>query len=439
MTDTLDFAQWARNWEAMARQAISSIPGASAAPSWTPQEAMQRQWSDASAQWTRQFSAGAVQGDAIERMMSGAQGYLGMLQSMAAGSGQSAAASMPWLDALKSSSGFAGASPSWMTNPIAETMRNFGGTGAVGLEQMMERMVAMAGPMLNDVKGVLGTPAFGFMREHQENAQKAAQAMIAYQEQMARYNRLMLKVSEKSFARFQLKLAEREEPGRQIDSVRGVYDVWIDAAEEAYAEIALSEEYREIYGALVNAQMHVREHVHREIERISVDLGVPTRSEINTIGERLQALRREVRADREAAAEQPDLADEVARLREELAALKTDLAPMSRSNVVEFTRPLARVTRAVAPPTAVLAPKPKSKPAKKAAPKRDKGKLGKGKAVASKAKHAAKSSLPVVNPSRSESKRGNSFASSIARFAREASGDSKLAAAKSLKSKSGKR
>lgn len=435
MTDTMDFAQWARNWEAMARQSMSAMPGAYAAPSWNPQDAMQRQWNDGIAQWTRQFAGGAVQGDAIERMMSGAQGYLGMLQSMAAGGGQAQATSMPWLDAFNSASGFAAGSPSWMNNPVGQAMRNFGGSGAVGFEQMMERMVAAAGPMLNDVKGVLGTPSFGFMREHQENAQKAALAMIAYQEQMARYNRLMLKVSEKSFARFQLKLAEREEPGRQIDSVRGVYDLWIDAAEEAYAEIALSEEYREIYGALVNAQMHVREHVQREIERISVDLGIPTRSEINTIGERLQALRREFRAERDAAGEQSDLAAEVEKLREELDALKQERAPVRPSNVVAFTRPVV-VAMPVTKPSAPVESKPKSKPSKKTSRKRAKVKV---KAVASKAKHAAKASPPVSKPIRDERKVASSFASSIARFAREARADSSLAAAKPLKSKSGKR
>ncbi len=430
MTDTMDFAQWARNWEAMARQSMSAIPGAAVLPSWSSQDAMQRQWSDGIAQWTRQFAGGAVQSDAIERLMSGAQGYLGMLQSMAAGGGQAQGTSMPWLDALNGAGGFAAASPSWMNNPITQAMRSFGGSGAVGLEQMMERMVGAAGPVLNDLKGVLGTPAFGFLREHQENAQQAALAMIAYQEQMARYNRLMLKVSENSFARFQLKLAEREEPGRQIDSIRGVYDLWIDAAEEAYAEIALSEEYREIYGALVNAQMRVRENVQREIERISVDLGIPTRSEINTIGERLQALRREFRAEREKAAEQADLAAEVEKLRGELDTLKNAREPSRPSNVVAFARPLPRTVPATTP----VAAKSKPKSAKKTSRKGSKA-----KAVASKAKHAAKASPPVFKPDRGERKGSSSFASSIARFAREAGQETGRTAAKPLKSKSGKR
>ena len=303
MTDTMDFAQWARNWEAMSREYLAKMPGTpSMPPAWNPQDAFGRPWQDGMAQWSRQFGGATTQNDTMERMLAGAQGYLGMLQGMAAGAGGTAGMpSAPWMDAFNSSTGFAQGTPSWFNNPVAHAMRSFGEHGAQGFEQMMQRFTSAAAPMLNEAKGMLTLPAFGHLREHQENAQKTAQAMIEYQEQMARYNRIMLKVSEQGFARFQLKLAEREEPGRQIDSVRGIYDLWIDAAEEAYAEVALSEEFRDIYGSLVNAQMRVREQVQREIERISSDLGVPTRSEIDSIGERLQALRREFRAERESA------------------------------------------------------------------------------------------------------------------------------------------
>ena len=246
MNPPIDFAQWARHWEAMSRDVLAQASGAGGG-AFAGGET--RQWQ-------------AAQGEAMERLMAGAQGYLGMLQSLAGAAGGPGAMppSMAWPGVFAGSMGFPPSSPSAFANPMAQAMRAFGSSGAGGLEQMMERFSASAAPMLNDAKGLLGLPAFGFLREHQENAQKAAQAMIAYQEQMARYNRLLLKISEQGFSRFQSKLAEREEPGRQIDSVRGIYDLWIDASEEAYAEIALSEEFREVYGALVNAQMRLPRH-----------------------------------------------------------------------------------------------------------------------------------------------------------------------------------
>ena len=395
MNPPIDFAQWARHWEAMSRDVLAQASGAGGG-AFAGGET--RQWQ-------------AAQGEAMERLMAGAQGYLGMLQSLAGAAGGPGAMppSMAWPGVFAGSMGFPPSSPSAFANPMAQAMRAFGSSGAGGLEQMMERFSASAAPMLNDAKGLLGLPAFGFLREHQENAQKAAQAMIAYQEQMARYNRLLLKVSEQGFSRFQSKLAEREEPGRQIDSVRGIYDLWIDASEEAYAEIALSEEFREVYGALVNAQMRVREHVQREVERVSTDLGVPTRSEVDSIGERLQALRREFREEREGASDREQLAEEVAALRREVAALRNARAAMPASNVVAFDRTAVKAE-------ATAAPKHKAAPRKRATP-------AKAKSARQVVRTASRATEPAPAP-KAPAKAGapatpSGFAARMARFARD--------------------
>ena len=132
------------------------------------------------------------------------------------------------------------------------------------------------------MKSWLKLPAFGFLREHQEHQQKGAVAFVEYQEQVARYNAQMLEAARRGFELFEGKLAEREQPGRQIESLRALYDLWVDAAEEAYAEIALSREFQEIYGELTNAQMRLRAQIQQEVERLSVDLGMSAPSAIAT-------------------------------------------------------------------------------------------------------------------------------------------------------------
>ena len=94
----------------------------------------------------------------------------------------------------------------------------------------------------------------------------------------------------------------------------------VDAAEEAYAEIALSDEFRRVYGDVVNAQMRVRSHVQAEVERIGTDLGMPTRTELNSVHKRLHEMRRAGKngSDKRVA----ELEREVAALRGEVAALK---------------------------------------------------------------------------------------------------------------------
>ncbi|MEO7935329.1 MAG: class III poly(R)-hydroxyalkanoic acid synthase subunit PhaE [Dokdonella sp.] len=450
MSDPLDVGQWAKNWEAMARQAQAAMGGNTAQPVWGSAAASPPSWFENMAQ-AHSFSGGKQQSAAMEHLLAGAQGYLGMLQSLASGGmGQGASGfSNPFAAA-----GLSGAfPPSAMSNPFAAAMRGFGNQGAVGFDQMMEQFAAAVGPMFDKAKGALHMPAFGHLREKQENLQKTAQVFIDYQEQSARYDRLMLKVGEKAFARFQLKLAEREEPGRQIDSARGLYDVWIDAAEEAYAEIALSEEFREVYGAVVDAQMRVRQQVQGEIEKFCNQLGMPTRSEVNSIGERLQALRREFREERESTGDQEGLQAEVAELRRELEALKStrkenikSAALLERAEPVKATKPAkskksAKLKKAAKSPKAVKAPKAikasKAKEAarveviaenksttKKTSRKKD-SKVApshrekRRKSIASKSE---RKSVPITKSRAAKSKDAagsGSFAASIARFARK--------------------
>jgi polyhydroxyalkanoate synthesis regulator phasin len=221
-------------------------------------------------------------------------------------------------------------------HPAAQTWRVPGVQG----EGVFAPFMAMLGAMpmrppgdAGEIKAWLSLPAFGMMREHQEHYQKMAVAWVDYQEQLRRYNESMLKAAQRGFELFEGKLAEREQPGRQIESLRALYDLWVDAAEEGHAEVALSKEFREAYGELVNAQMRVRSQVQQEIERVSVDFGMPTRTELYSIGERLQALRREVRG--RSAGVSDGLADEVAALREEFAKLKASVRNVASAAVKE--------------------------------------------------------------------------------------------------------
>lgn len=320
MTAEQDNAHWMKNWQAMSRQywdhwqeLARNVPGV------TPQAAAQP-WQEGLDRFARQFGGAGAQSDLGERVLAGAKGYLGLLQSMLAASGnpQPGAGVGAWTDALRAGMNLPGMDPSLMNNPLARALREIGGQGAKGFDQMMADFAPRVAALGEEAKELLGLPAFGFLREHQEHYQKAAQALVDYQEQSARYQALILKANQAGFERFEAKLAEREEPGRQIDSVRALYDLWVDAAEEAYAEIALSPEFREVYGAMVNAQMRVRAQVQQEVERVGAELGMPTRSELNTIGQRLHELRRELRRGGQDGA----LAAEVAALRREVAALK---------------------------------------------------------------------------------------------------------------------
>jgi len=412
---------WMNQWQDLSRNYLSAWQSMSRNPAQMPGAAASP-WHEGFEQWSRLFaSGGGAQNETIDRVIDSAKGYAAFMQSLlgAAGGGTGMP---PWNEMFRSGFGIPGIDAAAFEHPMLRALRDMQGQGgqgfgngfaqAFGALNSLRAAPPMPSADLGDLKAWLSLPAFGLMREHQEHYQKMAVAWVEYQEQMGRYNALMLKASQRGFELFVGKLSEREQPGRQIDSLRALYDLWVDAAEEGYAEIALSQDFHEIYAALVNAQMRVRAQIQQEVERVAVDLGMPTRSEIDSIGERLQALRREVRQRGGGETTAKGLAREVASLRSELAALKASIGKPARE--------------APAPPAAEAKPRtpPRPKIERKIEPK-----------VESKAKPAVKVVAIEPAPARAAAKHGKprktmrergakravaataTFASRIAKFA----------------------
>ena len=180
-------------------------------------------------------------------------------------------------------------------NPFQGLFNGMRGPGLEGLEQWSEAAAPWLQNLRNEAASTLGMPAFGFAREHQERLQALAQAQLRWQEALSGYNALMAKTSQDAYARFESKLAEREEPGRQLGSVRALFDLWVDAAEEAYAQVALSPDYRKAYGELVNAQMQLRADVQAISEQTANLMGMPSRTEIDSAHRKIAELERQLR------------------------------------------------------------------------------------------------------------------------------------------------
>ena len=181
------------------------------------------------------------------------------------------------------------------THAFRDLFRGMRGPGLQDLEQWTEAAAPWMQGLRGEAMANLGMPTFGFTREHQERVQVLGQAQLQWQEALANYNILMAKTSRDAFDRFETKLAEREEPGRQIGSVRALFDLWVDAAEEAYADTALSPEYRRVYGALVNAQMQLRSRVQAIAEQTATTLGMPSRTELDSAHRKIAELERQLR------------------------------------------------------------------------------------------------------------------------------------------------
>lgn len=271
-------------------------------------------WQAAMDSWS-QLAGGARRHDAsdvIERFSAQARQWFGMMQQVAGQFAGRSASAEDIAGAWKQAMGGGG-------NPFASLFTEMSGRGQSGFDQWYQQVAPMfkgmfGGGMFDhsmfaglrqDNMQSMRMPAFGLHREHQERWQALAEAQIELQQKNDAYNALMLEAGREAFERFERKLAERSEPGRQLQSARALFDLWIDAAEEAYAEIALSSRFRKVYGELVNAQMRVRAGIQREVELIGGLFGMPGRTEVDAAHRKIAELERQLRRLRDAMPEQP--------------------------------------------------------------------------------------------------------------------------------------
>ncbi len=170
-----------------------------------------------------------------------------------------------------------------------------------------------AGPVREQLNRFLSVPGVGYAREHQEQYQKFGQLFVDYQASLEAYGEEYAKMAASSVQHFQDAVMATVERKESVDSMQGLYNLWVDACEEAYAERAFSEDYAKAHGRLVNSLMALKKQGQALVDEMLGMLNMPTREDLCTLQEGLQAMRREVRrlearigrSDRAAAAPPP--------------------------------------------------------------------------------------------------------------------------------------
>ncbi|BFI96390.1 MAG: hypothetical protein RSP_19000 [Rhodanobacter sp.] len=304
--------------------------------------------------------------EAFERTMAGLKGCFDWMQGVAA-----AGASQPGADWQTVLRAWAGSG----NQPFTQAFSGIDNAAAQGFVQQWQAWLHSVQPRgfapSAAVDGVV--PGFGLNREQLMQQQELAAAIQAALEANARYQALIQSANAQGLERLQAGLAQRDASSPPIESLKALYDLWVDAAEDAYAEIALSDEFRAAYGEMVNSQMRVRQLQQKQTSQLCRELGMPTREEVASLGERLQQLRRDFRAQQGGS----DAAEEIVALRREVAALRRELAQKSG---VPAHRPVA-------------AGKPAKGDGNRAAPARAKAAVA--KSAPKRASAAAKQKLPA--------------------------------------------
>lgn len=282
---TGDLEQLARRfWETWRDALQRTMPGADWRQTARPEPGASA-WGDPMQWWT-----GGLQmpgGDeTLRRFQAMATPWLEQIQQVAAGLvGRQASPETivaAWRDAMGA-------------DPVGRMFGALHGPGLEGWNSWLERLQ----PWLQAFspageRDAFSRPTFGLTREHQARWQQLARVFAQYQGSQQDYQTLLMQASSAAFGLFERKLAAHD-AATPIDSPRALFDLWIDAAEEAYAEVALSPAFRKAYADMVGGQMRLRQAVQREVEQTCRVLDLPTRSELDGAHRKIAELERALR------------------------------------------------------------------------------------------------------------------------------------------------
>jgi hypothetical protein len=149
-------------------------------------------------------------------------------------------------------------------------------------------------------QGVQDLPAFGLSREHQLRRQRNADMGRRMGDAQQRLQLLWSDALRGAAIAFAARVepphpdaAKGTVPG--VEALRGLYDSWIDCAEEAYARIAHSDSFSSALADFMNASGACRKESQVSVELWAKALDLPTRSELNTLMRRVNSLEEQLR------------------------------------------------------------------------------------------------------------------------------------------------
>ena len=330
-------------------------------------------WTQGLDQWWKAVSPHTAPGastDAFQRMVEMGKVYMNLAENAytVQQSGKSGTDSMnAWMDAMEngfrqcctqldmgkfSAHGFGvgqAAMDSWQRVLNSMGMQAFQSMGAGGFQMPTSENWS------EQLSKLLATPAVGYKRESQERLQVLAQKAANYQEAMDDYLKAFAKQGIESVQALRERVASLREEGKSINSLRELYDLWVDVNEQVYAKFAMTDEYQVVYGDLVNSLMVLKQGINAELDSVYASANLPTRTELNAAFEKQQETRRENRA----------LRKQLQELSRKVDALVAAQAPAPAAAPEPVAEPAVVEAVVAAEPVAA----PAAKPAKPKAPR----------------------------------------------------------------------
>ncbi|HEY0332171.1 MAG TPA: class III poly(R)-hydroxyalkanoic acid synthase subunit PhaE [Stenotrophomonas sp.] len=279
--------QYWDTWSESLRQAgTTGAAGMGAGPG-----TMSQDWSKALGGWRSVLGDAAPDGarESVDRFSGQAGDWLGLMQQVAARFAgrdtNSEEVANAWRQSVESQ----------RDQLLQWTLGALRGGVAGGFDPWLAQAASQWEQWQRDSAPWLQMPGLGLGRNHHVRWQAFNLAHQEYQARSQAYVEQLRTALDRAFGVFQAKLSEHETLGSQLTSARALFDLWIEAAEEAYSAVALSEEFRDIYGAYANAHMRLRAAMQQEVEQVAGQYGMPTRSEMDAAHKKIAELERLVR------------------------------------------------------------------------------------------------------------------------------------------------
>lgn len=324
-------------------------------------------WQEGPAQWLRLMQT------AVSPAAPGFGGWfveqwsapLRVLGSLAAGREGTTAAALPaaeWIAAFTNAftpfaggagvSGFPqnallrGVGASWglpmdMWLRLTSSLSALPGAATLGLKAGGMSQPHAVGPL--GMEQFLAIPPLGYTREWQEQGQQVARDWLAYQRAQGAYLGILTRIAGRTGELVTQRLAARVTEAKPIQGLREAYDLFVDCAEDAYAEVVTAADFGKVSAELMNAAMALKRHAQAAMEEVANAANLPTRRELNTVHRKGQVLQRQLAAlqdDLPSRSAVPAAADrtELDALRREVEALRAELVELRGGERGESTK-----------------------------------------------------------------------------------------------------
>ena len=142
----------------------------------------------------------------------------------------------------------------------------------------------------NPFAQLMQTFPLGYAREQQLEWQAYLKALGEYQQCASRLVQQFASVFAQSLQKVPDEVERRKQAGHSVESMRELYDVWIECGEQCFASVAREESFVAAQAAQTNALSHLRLAERVLLDRWLQQHDLPTRSELNSLHQKVRSM-----------------------------------------------------------------------------------------------------------------------------------------------------